>query len=258
MLITGGASGIGAAVARLAAESGARVAVVDADESGAHAVADDARRRGASGALALRADVRDEGELDRAITRCETELGTATAVLANAGIEINAPAHALRRADWDRVLDVNLTGAFLTARLAIRRMLAAGVGGSVVLTSSPAASVGHAGGGNAAYAASKGGISAIVRSLAIDYARDGIRVNSVVPGATDTPMLFGSVPEARRAAARAEFVERARQEVPLGRMADASEIAEAVLWLWSPKSSYVTGSDLVCDGGLLAKSPNTF
>jgi NAD(P)-dependent dehydrogenase (short-subunit alcohol dehydrogenase family) len=258
VFITGGASGIGAAVVALAAEAGARVAVVDADERGAAAVADDAARRGAPEALAIRADVRHEDEVQRAVARCEAELGTPTAVLANAGIEVNAPGHVLPRGDWDRVLEVNLTGAFLTARHAIGCMLAAGVGGSVVCTSSPAAFVGFAGGGNAAYAASKGGISAMVRSLALDYARDGIRVNAVVPGATDTPILVTGVPEVERERTHAELVERARHELPMGRMAQPSEIAEAVLWLWSDRSSYVTGSHLVCDGGLLAKSANTF
>jgi NAD(P)-dependent dehydrogenase (short-subunit alcohol dehydrogenase family) len=257
-LVTGAASGIGAAVALLAAGAGARVAVVDADEDRARAVATEAERRGAPGALAIRADVRDEDAVERAVARCEAELGVPTAVLANAGIEVNGPAHALPLSDWERVVDVNLTGAFLTARHAIARMRAAGVGGSVVCTSSPAAFLGFAGGGNAAYAASKGGISAMVRSLAIDYARDGIRVNAVVPGATDTPILLIGVPESEHARTREGLVERARDEVPLGRMAQPSEIAEAVLWLWSRRSSYVTGSHLVCDGGLMAKSANTF
>jgi NAD(P)-dependent dehydrogenase (short-subunit alcohol dehydrogenase family) len=128
-------------------------------------------------------------------------------------------------------------------------MLAAGRGGSVVCTSSPAAFVGFAGGGNAAYAASKGGISALVRSLALDYAPHGIRVNAVVPGATDTQLLGGD---------REQLIDRARREVPLGRLAAPAEVAEAVLWLWSDAASYVTGSHLVVDGGLMAKSANTF
>jgi len=104
--------------------------------------------------------------------------------------------------------------------------------------------------GHVNYAASKGGVSALVRSLALDYAPHGIRVNAVVPGATDTGMLT--------AAPREELLERARHEIPLGRIADPSEVAEAVVWLWSDAASYVTGSHLVVDGGLLAKSANTF
>jgi NAD(P)-dependent dehydrogenase (short-subunit alcohol dehydrogenase family) len=258
VLVTGAASGIGAAVALLAAERGARVAVVDVDAAGAESVAAEARRRGAPAALAMGADVRVDDEVRAAVARCEAELGTPTAVLANAGIEVNAPAHELPLEDWARVLDVNLTGAFLTARHAIARMLDAGTGGSVVCTSSPAAFVGFAGGGNSAYAASKGGISAMVRAMALDYAPHGIRVNAVVPGATETPILHIGVPEEERERHHATLLAQAREQVPLGRMARPDEIARAVLWLWSTESSYVTGSQLVCDGGLLAKSANTF
>lgn len=258
VFVTGAASGIGAAVALLAAQRGARVAVVDADARGAEATAARALERGAPAALALAADVRDEAQLDAALERCAGELGAPAAVLANAGVEVNVPAHELALADWERVLAVNLTGAFLTARLAIRRLLAAGLPGSVVCTSSPSAFVGHAGGGNAAYGASKGGLSALVRSLAIDYAGDGIRVNAVVPGATDTPILLAGVPEAERERTHAELTAAAAEQIPLRRMAEPVEIARAVLWLWSQESSYVTGSHLICDGGLMAKSANTF
>jgi NAD(P)-dependent dehydrogenase (short-subunit alcohol dehydrogenase family) len=193
--------------------------------------------------------VSDDAAVEAAVAKTCDELGVPTAVLANAAIEVNAPPHELALDDWQRTLDVNLTGAFLTARHAIRAMLAAGRGGSVVCTSSPAAFVGFAGGGNAAYAASKGGISALVRSLALDYAPHGIRVNAVVPGPTDTQLLAGD---------REQLIDRARREVPLGRLAAPAEVAEAVLWLWSDAASYVTGSHLVVDGGLMAKSANTF
>ena len=139
--------------------------------------------------MALEADVRCEQAVEEALIRCRERLGVPTAVLANAGIENNAAAHELSLADWNKTLEVNLTGVFLTAKYAIREMLRAGLGGSVVCTSSPSAFVGFAGGHNAAYAASKGGVSAMVRSLALDYASAGIRVNGVVPGATDTPLL---------------------------------------------------------------------
>jgi NAD(P)-dependent dehydrogenase (short-subunit alcohol dehydrogenase family) len=231
-LVTGAGSGIGAAVAAAAAREGARVAGLDIAFDGVQ-----------PGVLALEADVGDEAAVERAVARCRDELGVATKVLANAGIEINAPAHELPRAEWDRTLEINLTGAFLTARCAIRAMLEAGLPGSVVCTSSPAAFVGFAGGGNAAYAASKGGISAMVRSLALDYAPAGIRVNAVVPGATDTPLITGDPDVA---------------QIPLGRLGTPDDVAAAVLWLWSDAAAYVTGSHLVVDGGLMAKSANTF
>ena len=192
------------------------------------------------------------------MAECEEQLGMPTAVLANAGIERDGPAHELPVEDWRTVLEVNLTGAFLTARAAIGALLDADARGSLVVTSSPAAFLGFAGGGNAAYAASKGGLSAMARSLAIDYAARGIRVNAIVPGATDTPLLVANVPQDERAAARAAIRADARAQIPLGRMATPGEIAEAALWLWSDASSYVTGSHLVVDGGLLAKSANTF
>jgi NAD(P)-dependent dehydrogenase (short-subunit alcohol dehydrogenase family) len=256
--VTGAASGIGAAVALLAAERGARVAVVDADAAGAERVAAEATAAGAPGALALAADVRDERQVERALAETAATLGEPALVLANAGVEVNEPPHLLPLEQWQRVLDVNLTGAFLTARLAIRRLLAAGVPGSIVCTSSPAAFLGHAGGGNAAYAASKGGLSAMVRSLAIDYAGDAIRVNAVVPGATDTPLLTVGVEQDERARVRSELLDAAREQIPLRRMGEPAEIARAVWWLWSRESSYVTGSHLVVDGGLMAKSANTF
>jgi NAD(P)-dependent dehydrogenase (short-subunit alcohol dehydrogenase family) len=253
-MVTGAGSGIGAAVALRALADGARVAALDVDPAGLRALAAAAERGGLRTPLTLPVDVTDEDAVAGAVARCREELGPPTRVLANAGIEVNGPAHELPLAEWDRVLAVNLRGCFLTARHAIRALLDAGVPGSIVCTSSPAAFVGFAGGGNAAYAASKGGISALVRTLALDYAHAGIRVNAVVPGATDTPLLLaGGDP-----AARAELVERARAEVPLGRMAEPAEIAGAVAWLWSGDAAYVTGTHLVCDGGLMAKSANTF
>jgi len=204
--------------------------------------------------LGIEADVGDEAAVERALARCRDELGVPTAVLANAGVEVNGAAHELPLARWEQLLQVNLTGAFLTARHAIRAMLDADLGGSVVCTSSPSAFVGFAGGGNAAYAASKGGISALVRSLALDYAAAGIRVNAVVPGATDTPLLTGG----EKAAARERLIEQAAEQIPLGRLGTPDEIAGAVMWLWSEVASYVTGSHLVVDGGLMAKSANTF
>jgi NAD(P)-dependent dehydrogenase (short-subunit alcohol dehydrogenase family) len=257
-LVTGAGSGIGAAVALRALASGARVAALDVDAEALRALGDAADRAGSPRPLELVADVADDAAVAAAVARCRDELGAPVCVLANAGIEVNAPAHELPVGEWERVLAVNLRGCFLTARHAIRALLDADVGGSIVCTSSPAAFVGFAGGGNAAYAASKGGISALVRTLALDYAGAGIRVNAVVPGATDTPLLLAGVGREARADARAELVARARAEVPLGRMADPREIAAAVAWLWSEEASYVTGTHLVCDGGLMAKSANTF
>lgn len=259
VVVTGGASGVGRAVALLCAERGDKVAILDVDEGGARLAAREARERGAPAAVGLRCDVGSEREVERAFGRCEEELGTPRGVFANAGIEMNGPEHELPHGTWERVISTNLGGVFLTCKHALKVMLRAGTpGGSVVCTSSPAAFVGFAGGGNGAYAASKGGISAFVRALALDYASYGIRVNAVVPGATDTAMMWAGFPETEREAARQEIEEKAKSEIPLGRLARPEEPARAVLWLLSDEASYVTGSHLVCDGGLMAKSPNTF
>jgi NAD(P)-dependent dehydrogenase (short-subunit alcohol dehydrogenase family) len=259
VLITGAASGIGRAAALLAAERGARVAALDIDRGGLAALSS-ASDWPAGSLVTYQVDVSDEGQMEGAFEAVIARLGVPTAVFANAGIEINAPAHLLAATAWERLVSINLTGVFLTCRFALAAMLDASVGGAIVCTSSPSAFVGFAGGGNAAYGASKGGVSALVRSLAIDYAPYGIRVNGVVPGATDTPMLFTADGPDRgdHDAQRRLLQEQARVQVPLGRLADPVEIARTVLWLLSGEASYVTGSHLVCDGGLMAKSANTF
>ncbi len=257
VLVTGAASGIGRATVLLWTGRGVAVAATDRDKDGLGILAEEARASGGR-LVTLPGDVTSEPDIERIFAEASDALGTVARVVASAGIEINAASHDLPAADWERVLQTNLTGTFLTCRVALRSMVEAQVGGSIVCLSSPAAFVGFAGGGNAAYAASKGGVSALVRSLAIDYAQYGIRVNAVVPGATDTPLQLSAVPTQERAAARDELVERAAHEVPLGRLARPAEIAEAIAWLLSDQASYVTGSHLVCDGGLLAKSVNTF
>ena len=253
VVITGAASGIGRATALRCAERGASLALLDRDEA-VETVRVEAGEQGAARAIALRCDVADESEVAAAIDACADQLGTPTALAANAGVEINGPAHALPLADWHRVIEVNLTGAFLTCRHVIRRLLESGQPGSIVCTSSPSAFVGFAGGGNGAYGASKGGVSALVRSLAIDYAGAGIRVNAVVPGATDTPLLRAGQP----ARVHGELDRQAVEQIPLRRLAEPREIANAIVWLLGDESSYVTGTHLVCDGGLLATSANTF
>jgi NAD(P)-dependent dehydrogenase (short-subunit alcohol dehydrogenase family) len=257
VIITGAASGIGRAVALACAARGDRVAALDVNAAEAMMVAAEARRSGAPAAIGIACDVAVEPEVEAAIGQCVRELGVPHGLFANAGIETNAPMHTMSLSDWQDIIRVNLTGVFLTCRHTIRAMLAARRGGSIVCTSSPSAFVGFAGGGNGAYAASKGGISALVRSFALDYAPHGIRVNAVVPGATDTPMLVTGVPADERERAHVRLVEAARAQIPLGRLADPGEIANAVTWLLSTESSYVTGSHLVCDGGLMAKSANT-
>jgi NAD(P)-dependent dehydrogenase (short-subunit alcohol dehydrogenase family) len=250
IVVTGGGSGIGKATALLCAEKlGARLAVLDVNEAAARDVAEEALSSGAPRALGVECDVTRESEVEKAFELCTAQLGAPDGLFANAGIDIGGLEHELSYETWDRVLSTNLSGVFLTCKHALRAMLEAGKGGSIVCTSSPSASVALAAGGTGAYSASKGGVSALVRCLAIDYARNGIRVNAVVPGATETPLMWANVAEDEREQMR----EQINDEVPLGRLADPAEIGHAVLWLLSDASAYVTGSHLVCDGGILAK-----
>ncbi len=250
IFVTGGGSGIGRAVALLAADRGARVGVLDLDAAAAEAVALTCRERGASGSVATACDVTREADLTRAFGRLADALGPPAGLFTSAGIDRGGFAHELPAELWDRILATNLSGSFFAARTALQLMLEAGTGGSIVLCSSPAAFAGFAAGAASAYTASKGGVSALVRSLAVDYARHGIRVNAVVPGPTQTPLMWANVSGAERAAVE----ETICAEVPLGRLADPQEPARAVIWLLSDDASYVTGSHLVCDGGVLAKA----
>lgn len=249
-LVTGAAAGIGHAVARLLSRSGNSVALLDCDSDRVGLVASELRVNGGGAALALACDVANEEELESAFDEAERELGPLSGVVASAGIDRGGELHELPSATWDEVIGVNLRGTFLTCRAALRRML--GRGGSIVCVSSPLAFVSPPGGAGA-YVASKGGISALVRSLAVDYARHGIRVNAVLPGPTETELMWASVDPGRVA----EMRETICSEVPLGRLADPEEPARAVVWLLSEAASYVTGSQLACDGGVLAKASVT-
>lgn len=258
ILITGGGSGIGRATASEAARRGWAVGILDRDGESAERAAAEARRNGARSVWSAASDVTDERELVDTFDAASTALGPVDGVTVSAGIEINAPLPHMPLETWRRVLDVNLTGTFLTVRTAARALRNAGRPGSIVCVSSPSAFVGFAGGSNSAYGASKGGVSAFVRAAAIDLAADGIRVNALVPGATDTPMLYFGLDGAELEAERARLRDAAARQIPLRRMADPAEIARAAVWLLSDEASYVTGSHLVCDGGLTAKSANDF
>ncbi|MDQ8041416.1 SDR family oxidoreductase [Cellulosimicrobium sp. XJ-DQ-B-000] len=248
LVVTGAASGIGRAVAVGAARDGWFVHVLDLDPDGAAATVDLARQAGGDGRAHV-LDVTDAAAVAAAVGTAAESGPPLRGLFAGAGIDVGGAAHELDPATWRRVLDVNVTGTFLVVREVLRAMID-GDGGSVVLCGSPAATVGFAAGGATAYGASKGAISSMVRTLAVDYARHGVRVNAIVPGPTETPLMWANVPADEIAATRAQI----EHEVPLGRLARPEEIAEPVLWLLSDRSSYTTGSLVGCDGGVLAKS----
>jgi 3-oxoacyl-[acyl-carrier protein] reductase len=231
--VTGGASGIGRAVAERLAAEGARVATLDVNA-------------GAPGELALLADVADEGAVKGAVDEAAHAFGGLDLVVPNAAIQLtdrDARADQLDRETWQRTIDVNLTGAFLTAKHGVAALLAGG-GGSVVFVGSPAGLYGIARGLDA-YSASKAGVVGLVRVMAADYAAAGVRVNGVLPGITETAMNHWWMNDPEQ---RAEI----EASIPLGRAARPEEIAGAVVFLASDDASYVTGALWSVDGGLTA------
>jgi NAD(P)-dependent dehydrogenase (short-subunit alcohol dehydrogenase family) len=249
IIITGGGGGIGRATALLCAKRGDRVAILDKNGESAIQAADAAIVEGASGALGLACDVADEAQVARSFALIHEQFGAPYGIFANAGIDIGGLVHEMPLERWKHVVDTNLTGIFLTCKHALQQMLGAKNSGSIVCTSSPASLIAFAAGGSGAYSATKGAISSLVRCMAIDYAKFGIRVNAIIPGATETGMMWNNVDAAEVETMRAQL----GREIPLGRLASAEEPARIVAWLLSDETVYMTGSHVVCDGGILAK-----
>lgn len=250
IVITGGGSGIGRAVALICAARGDSIAVLDKDADAAERTAAEALSYGSKFTLGLLCDVTVEEQVEESFKNITAQLGAPYGLFAGAGIEIGGLIHELPMATWQLVVQTNLTGVFLSCKHALRQMIAAKMPGSIVCASSPTGFVALADGGAGAYSATKGGISSLTRCLAIDYAPYGIRVNAVVPGATETSLMWSNVSVAGIPGMR----QRLSKEIPLGRLARPEDPARAVAWLLSEESSYVTGSHLICDGGILAKA----
>ncbi|MEO8296237.1 MAG: SDR family NAD(P)-dependent oxidoreductase [Burkholderiales bacterium] len=239
IVVTGGASGIGLAVARGAAQQKARIAIVDTSAEQAEAAVAELKGLGVQ-ALSAVFDVRDVAAWAAAVERFEQGLGPVHGLVACAGISRPAPAEAMSEETWDAVLGVNLTGMFRSIQAVGRGMLARGQG-SVVTIASTDGLGGHAARAN--YSAAKHGVVGLTRALAIEWGRRGVRVNSVAPGPVDTPLLHRNVPPDHVANAMLD-------RVPLGRFSRASEQASACLFLLSEAASYVNGATLAVDGGL--------
>ena len=252
-VITGAGGGIGRATALLCARRGDSIAVLDIVGDAARQTARDAMAAGSPLAFGFRCDVSVEEQVEAAFSEANRQLGPAYGVFANAGIDVGGLIHELSLERWNHVIATNLTGVFLTCKHALRQMLAAGVAGSIVCASSPCGFVALPVGGVGAYSATKGGISSLTRCMAVDYAKFGIRVNAIAPGATETGMMWNNVPAEDIAQMRIQL----NTDIPLGRLAQPDDPARAVLWLLSDESAYVTGSHLVCDGGILAKASNS-
>ena len=244
-LITGGGSGIGRATALLFAREGAAVAVVDLDECSAQAVAREIEDEGKR-AIAVRCDVSQAADCQRAVRETMAAFGRLDILFNNAGIIRRASVLEISEDDWDRAMAVNVKSIYLMSKYAIPVIAKAG-GGAIVNTGS---GWGLVGGRNAvSYCASKGAVVNMTRAMALDHAAQKIRVNCVCPGDTDTGMLRS---EAQQLGAATDAFLAEAADRPLRRVGKPEDIAQAVLYLTSEASSFVTGTTLVVDGGGLA------
>ena len=230
-MVTGGASGIGRTIADAFAGVGAHVAIFD---------------RVAAGPDGYKVDVTDESQVKAAFDEVMKRHGRVDVLFNNAGIALRRPTTELSLDDWNKVVAVNMTGVFLCAREAARHMLAGGRGGRIINTASI---MGVVGGGlypNISYQATKGAVVNMTRALAVEWARQGIRVNAIAPTWVRTPLI-------RPITENPEVMKRIEEITPMGRIAEPEELVGAVLFLASRASAMVTGHVLAVDGGFLAQ-----
>jgi NAD(P)-dependent dehydrogenase (short-subunit alcohol dehydrogenase family) len=245
-LVTGAASGIGYAIATLFSEEGARVAVADInDAAGQQTVVD---LGGKEDACYVHADVSNEAEVRSLVEETVGRFGTIDILVNNAAIVLFKRLVDTEAAEWDKVIATNLRSVYLCSRYTLPHMIRSGRGAIINISSARALATTPL---VSSYDASKGAIVALTRSMALEYASNGIRVNCVLPGAVDTPVFRANL----RADGQEEEQYRATvNHIPMGRIGQPLDIARAVLFLAGDESSYVTGAPFLVDGGLLAQA----
>lgn len=248
VLVTGAGSGIGRAIADRFAADGATVACADIDIAAAEIAAQELRSTGCT-ALAVEVDIANEQSVAEMVETVIAAIGRIDTVAANAGMMVEGDILSVSLDDWNKSMAVNATGAFLTARAVLPSLIESG-DGALVFTASTVALSGMR--GVAAYSAAKGAIAALTRSIAADFAQRGVRANAVAPGAVRTPLSESQF--RARATDEAHFEELLEGVIgryPIGRWGQASEIAEVVHFLGTPRSAWMTGQIIPVDGGLL-------
>ena len=246
-LITGGARGMGAAEAKLFSREGAKVVIADILEDEGRQTEAETNETGGD-AIFIKLDVSQQSDWDAAIERTVEQFSKLDVIVNNAGIASGFTIEETTVEHWDQIMDVNAKGVFLGTKASIAQMLSQGRGGSIINISSVSGMIGQKG-VSAAYNASKGAVRIFTKSAAVQYASDGIRVNSIHPGGTVTPMT-------QQVWQGSEIDDDGfvlAPEIPLGRAAKPEEIAYGALYLASDDSSYVTGAELVIDGGVTAQ-----
>ena len=245
VLVTGGSSGIGFATAKAFLEEGASVAITGRDLSRLKRAETELARYGRL--LAVRGDVSKAADAKRMVSETTKRLGPIDVLVNNAGIYLNKPVEAFSEREYDAIMDINMKGAFLCTKYAIAGMIKR-KRGAIVNVSSDSGLVGAA--GSSVYCASKGAMVLFTKAVALDHAKDNVRVNVICPGEVKTPMMEKDAAESGRGFE--EYYRRIVDPIPMKRAASADEVARGILFLASDEASYMTGAALSVDGGSTA------